>query len=171
MTPTAPRRRSSASTAGTETARVDRSQSTSAGSAPARLTASAVAMNVLAGTITRSPGRTPSARSASTSASVPEETATQCPTSQAAANSASKAADLLASHERTRVQEAAPGGQDLLAQRRVLRPQVEPGNGGRRSGDGRHAATSSGVCRDTGAPPVRSEASVASRIRSTRKPA
>ena len=44
------------------------------GTAPTALTASAVAMNELAGTITSSPGPISSARSASASASVPEET-------------------------------------------------------------------------------------------------
>ena len=53
---------------------VSGSTSTSFGVAPARLTPSAVAMNEFAGTITSSPRPTPSARSARTIASVPEET-------------------------------------------------------------------------------------------------
>src|SRR4051812_8564359 len=92
MMPAAPRARSSRSTASTERVRVTGSQSTSTGSAPTRLTASAVATNVFAGTITRSPQQVPSARSARTSASVPDETATQLRTSDAAAaNSSSNA--------------------------------------------------------------------------------
>ncbi len=51
-------------------------QSTKTGVAPMWLTASAVAMNVLAGTMTSSPGLTPAASSASLTASVPELTPT-----------------------------------------------------------------------------------------------
>ena len=63
---------------------VSGSGSTRTGRAPARLTASAVAMNVLAGTITSSPASapTPSDFSTSTSASVPEPTPTACSASQ-----------------------------------------------------------------------------------------
>jgi len=53
------------------------SQSTSTGCPPARDTASAVAMKVLAGTSTSSPGSSPAARSDSSSASVPLATAMQ----------------------------------------------------------------------------------------------
>ena len=53
------------------------STSTSFGVAPTQLTASAVAMNEFAGTITSSPGPISSARSASEIASVPEETPTE----------------------------------------------------------------------------------------------
>ena len=66
------------------------STSTRHGVAPARLTASAVAMNELAGTMTSSPGPTPSACRARTIASVPEETPTACGASNAEASSASK---------------------------------------------------------------------------------
>ena len=45
-----------------------------------RLTASAVAMNVFAGTITSSAALTPATRSANSSASVPLATPTTCPT-------------------------------------------------------------------------------------------
>ena len=58
------------------------STSTRRGVAPTRLTASAVAMNEFAGTMTSSPAPMPSARSESTSASVPEETPTASPASQ-----------------------------------------------------------------------------------------
>ena len=52
-------------------ANVSGSMSANTGVAPTRATASAVAANVNAGTITSSPGPTSSARSARTSASVP----------------------------------------------------------------------------------------------------
>ena len=61
---------------------VSGSTSTSRGVAPARLTASAVAMNEFAGTTTSSPGPIRSARSASTIASVPDETPIACSVSQ-----------------------------------------------------------------------------------------
>ena len=61
---------------------VNGSGSTSLGLAPARLTASAVAMNVLAGTMTSSPAPTPTAISANASASVPEPTPIACCVSQ-----------------------------------------------------------------------------------------
>ena len=64
---------------------VSGSTSAKRGRAPTRLTASAVAMNELAGTTTSSPGPTSSARRASTSASVPEETPTACAASHQAA--------------------------------------------------------------------------------------
>ena len=54
------------------------STSTSFGVAPARLTASAEAMKEFVGTITSSPAPMPSARSASTIASVPDDTPTAC---------------------------------------------------------------------------------------------
>src|SRR5271154_7100561 len=67
------------------------SSSTSAkrGLAPRRLTASAVAMNELAGTTTSSPGPMSRARNASASASVPEETPTAWETSHQSAYSPS----------------------------------------------------------------------------------
>ena len=68
------------------------SQSTSTGVAPARATASAVAMKVLAGTITSSPGPMPSARSASSNASVPLATPTQCGAPEKAAKAFSNSA-------------------------------------------------------------------------------
>src|SRR3954471_8125011 len=55
---------------------VDGSTSTNLGVAPIQLTASAVAMNEFAGTITSSPGPISSARRASEIASVPDETLT-----------------------------------------------------------------------------------------------
>ena len=55
------------------------STSTSTGTAPIRLTASAVAMKVLAGRMTSAPAVTPEARSASSRASVPLATPTQFP--------------------------------------------------------------------------------------------
>ncbi len=58
--------------------RCSSSTSTRTGTAPMRETASAVAMNVLAGRITSPPGPTPTARSASSSASVPLATPMQC---------------------------------------------------------------------------------------------
>ena len=66
------------------------STSTNLGVAPTRVTASAVAMNELAGTSTSSPGPTSSARSASTRASVPEETPIACGAPQNRAKSSSK---------------------------------------------------------------------------------
>src|SRR4029450_12763159 len=54
--------------------------------------ASALAMKVLAGVTTSSPGPTPTARSASSRADVPESTPTACATPQYAASSSSKAA-------------------------------------------------------------------------------
>jgi hypothetical protein len=58
------------------------STSMTRGRAPARLTASAVAMNVLAGMMTSSPAPMPSARSERASASVPEPTPIACSVSQ-----------------------------------------------------------------------------------------
>ena len=60
--------------------------------APIRATASAVATNVLAGSTTSSPRPTPAARRASSTASVPLATPTQCWTPENAANSRSKPA-------------------------------------------------------------------------------
>jgi hypothetical protein len=68
------------------------SQSTSTTRAPIRATASAVAMNVFAGRIASSPGPTPTARNASSSASVPLATPTQCWTPANAAYSRSNPA-------------------------------------------------------------------------------
>ena len=67
-------------------------QSASTGVAPARQTASAVAMNVLAGTMHSSPAPTPSARNAISIASVPLATPTQCRVPVNAAYSDSNAA-------------------------------------------------------------------------------
>jgi len=67
-------------------------QSTNTGVAPQWLTASAVAMNVLTGTTTSSPGPTPAACRARRTASVPELTPAQKRTPQYSAKAASKAA-------------------------------------------------------------------------------
>ena len=69
---------SAASTISAVISAVSGSTSTRTGVAPTALTASAVAMKELVGTMTSSPGPMPSARSASSSASVPEETPTAC---------------------------------------------------------------------------------------------
>ena len=61
---------------------VSGSTSTRRGVAPARLTASAEAMNEFVGTMTSSPAPMSRARSASASASVPEERPTACRASQ-----------------------------------------------------------------------------------------
>ena len=65
-------------------------QSTKSGVAPAWLTASAVAMKVLTGTMTSSPGPTPAACSARRTASVPELTPVQNPAPQNLAKADSK---------------------------------------------------------------------------------
>src|SRR5437870_2355489 len=67
------------------------STSTNTGVAPTPTMAPTVAKKVCETVITSSPGPTPIAFSASSSAVVPLETATQSDASQAAANSASKA--------------------------------------------------------------------------------
>src|SRR3954471_22730678 len=72
------------------TSAVSGSTSTKHGRAPTSVTASAVAMNELAGTITSSPGPIRSARSASARASVPEATPTAKRVPHASANSRSK---------------------------------------------------------------------------------
>ncbi len=64
-------------------------QSTNTGTAPMWLTASAVAMKVLTGTNTSSPGPTSAASSASLTASVPELTPTAWSQPQKAAKAAS----------------------------------------------------------------------------------
>ena len=64
-------------------------QSTKTGRAPTRLTASAVAKKVLTGTMTSSPGPTPTHARASLRASVPLLTPTQWRVSQKSANSCS----------------------------------------------------------------------------------
>ena len=69
-------------------------QSTKTGVAPQWLTASAVAMKVLTGTMTSSPGPTPAACSARRTASVPVLTPAQCSAPQNAANAASNSAQL-----------------------------------------------------------------------------
>ena len=68
------------------------STSANTGTAPARRTHDADAMNEIAGTTTSSPGRTPAATSAKNSASVPEPTATAWRRSQRSASAASNAA-------------------------------------------------------------------------------
>ena len=70
---------------------VDSLGSTGTGIAPARDTASQVAMKVLAGTITSSPAPIPYPLRISSSASRPLLTPMQCRTPQYAANSLSKA--------------------------------------------------------------------------------
>ena len=71
---------------------VSGSASTNTGTAPSRHTASAVAMKVLAGSTTSSPGPTDAARNAISSASVPFATPTQCSTPQKRAYASSKVA-------------------------------------------------------------------------------
>ena len=66
-----------ASASATSRLKVAASTSTGTGTPPAQTTASAVAKKVNDGTSTSSPGRRPSARSATTSASVPLATPTQ----------------------------------------------------------------------------------------------
>ena len=74
------------STAAVRGGRIDQERvgqtSTKRGRAPTATTASAVAMNVLRGTITSSPGPIPRPARISSSASVPLATPTQCPTPQ-----------------------------------------------------------------------------------------
>ena len=67
------------------------SMSAKTGVAPALTTAPAVAKKLTPGTITSSPGRTPRARRAIVSASVPLATPMQCRRPMKAANSDSKA--------------------------------------------------------------------------------
>ena len=81
--------------------------------------------------ITSSPGPMPSAISASSSASVPDDTATAWRDAEHAPPArASSAVDLGAHDEPLAVADAGDGGEDLVAQRPVLRLQVEQRDSG-----------------------------------------
>jgi hypothetical protein len=82
---------STAATVSAVTHPVVRSTSAITGRAPQATTALAVAMNVAAGTTTSAPASTPSARKASSRATVPFDTTTACVVPAARANSDSKA--------------------------------------------------------------------------------
>ena len=87
-------------------------------------TASAVAMNVLAGRMHSSPGPTPSARSAISMASVPLPTPTQCRVPMNAAYSVSNAATCGPSMKAVRASTCCPAVRHLLGDGGVLRGQV-----------------------------------------------
>ncbi len=87
--------------------------------APTAQTASAVAMKELAGTITSSPGPTSSARRASASASVPEETPTAKSALAVVGEVALERLDVVAERERSALGDFAHSPQQLLQQRGV----------------------------------------------------
>ena len=102
--------------------------STKTGRAPSRDTAPAVAKKVKAGQITSSPGPMSSAISASSSASEPEPQVIANRASQNAASSRSSDFDFLAEDERLVLEDAIDCGAHFVADRRVLRAQVEGGD-------------------------------------------
>ena len=87
------------------------SESTSAitGRAPTWATASAVAANVISGTMTSSPGPTPSARSDKDKASVPELHPATCERPWSASNSVPESGYLLAANKGTGTHNSIPG--------------------------------------------------------------
>ena len=106
------------------------STSTSRGVAPTALTASAVAMKEFDGTITSSPGPISSARSASASASVPEETPTANSRLAVVGELLLEALDGLPEGERAALGHAPDQREQLLEQGRVGEVQAGEWNRG-----------------------------------------
>jgi hypothetical protein len=104
------------------------STSTKTGVAPSLLTHPAVAKNEYVGVMTSSPAPMPSAIRARSSASVPEDTVTACPAPMDAASSCSNALDLGPEDEALAVADTRDGGEQLVANGRVLRAEVEQGH-------------------------------------------
>ena len=109
--------------------------STSTGVAPTRAMLPAVAKNEYVLVMTSSPAPMPSAISTASSASVPDDTAIASPASRAAASSRSSASTSGAHDESLAVADAGHRGQDLVAERPVLRVEVEEGHLGRRAAE------------------------------------
>ena len=99
--------------------------STSLGVAPRRETTPAVAKNENVGVITSSPGPMPSAISATSSASVPDDSPTACGTPRYSADLALETVDFGTADEALAVADARDRGQDLLPQGPVLPLQIE----------------------------------------------
>ena len=91
--------------------------------------ASGVAKNVYAGQMTSSPGSTPSARSASTRASVPFATPTPWAASDVDGGLALEGRDLRAEDEATGVEDVGGGGQEPLAEVSAHRREIHQGDG------------------------------------------
>ena len=96
--------------------------STNTGVAPSRLTQPAVAKNEYVGVMTSSPGPMPSAISATSSASVPDETPIAWSTSSCVGELALERVDLGAEDEPLAVADARDGREDLVADRRGTAP-------------------------------------------------
>ena len=90
--------------------------STSFGVAPTRETQPAVAKNENVGVMTSSPGPTPSAISATSSASVPDDRPTACRDAEVLGDLALEPLDFGAADEALAVADAGDGGEQLLAQ-------------------------------------------------------
>ena len=110
------------------------SMSTNTGVAPSRLTQPAVAKNENVGVMTSSPGPMPSAISATSNASVPDDTAMACSTSMQLGQLAFERVDFRPEDEPLAVADARDGREDLVADRRVLRGEVEQRDGDLRGG-------------------------------------
>ena len=101
------------------------SMSTNRGVAPSRLTQPAVAKNEYVGVMTSSPGPMPSAISATSSASVPDDTATASGDLERAPQARARALDLRAEDEALAVADPRDGGENLLPERQVLRLEIQ----------------------------------------------
>ena len=117
-----------ASTASGSIKRYSGSTSTKTGTAPIREAASAVAMKVFAGMMTSSPAPTPTARKASSRASVPLDTPTTCPTPMYSAYSSSKAVTSGPPMKRSGGELGIPDRQHLGSDFGLLRGDVEERN-------------------------------------------
>ena len=99
--------------------------STSTGRAPTRTIAPAVAKNEYVVVTTSSPALMSSAISASSSASVPDDTAIACGMPSMRGELALERVDLGPHDEALAVADARDGGEDLVAQRPVLGLEIE----------------------------------------------
>ena len=107
--------------------------STNTGVAPTRLMQPAVAKNEYVVVMTSSPRPMPSAIRTASSASVPDDTAMACRRLERAAELGLERIDLGPEDEPLAVADAFDGGEQLVAERPVLRLEIEQRNGERRT--------------------------------------
>ena len=129
-----------AATAAGSTLKVSGSMSTSTGVAPTRETQPAVAKNEKVGVITSSPGPIPSAISAASSASVPDERADGVPHAEQAGEIRFEPLDLGTADEPLAVADPGDRREDLVPKGPVLRLQIEQRDHARGVSGGRFQA-------------------------------
>ena len=103
------------------------------------MTQPAVAKNEYVGVMTSSPGPMPSAISATSSASVPDDTAIACSAPSSAASSRSSASTSGPEDEPLAVADARDRREDLVADAAVLRVEIEQRDRDVAGRSGRHA--------------------------------